>query len=139
MSQSSREVKRRYEQSEKGKAAAHRARVSPAGKARALRYYYTAKGKEAQRRYNQSEKGKARLARGVHKRRAAMAILSTLTAEEWAAIKERQGQRCLYCNQVKPLTMDHLLPLSKGGVHTAENVVAACLSCNSKRGNRAGT
>lgn len=141
MSQGSPEVKRRYQQSEKGRAqrAANLATPEARAKARAraLRYYYyTPKGKASQQRYLQSDKGKANLARGVHKRRANMAIESTLTAAEWAEIKAGQHQRCLYCGAKVPLTMDHRVPLSKGGPHNVANVVAACRSCNSAKGNR---
>ena len=34
------------------------------------------------------------------------------------------------------LTQDHVIPLSKGGQHIKENIVPACPSCNSKKGNR---
>lgn len=30
-----------------------------------------------------------------------------------------------------PMTMDHIIPLSKGGLHTKENMATACMSCNS--------
>ena len=42
--------------------------------------------------------------------------------------------RCHYCgNRFHPrdLTMDHIVPLSKGGLHTKENITTACMSCNS--------
>ena len=38
---------------------------------------------------------------------------------------------------MKRLTMDHITPISKGGAHTASNIVPACQSCNSKKNNRA--
>ena len=34
------------------------------------------------------------------------------------------------------LTLDHVIPRSKGGLHTWENVTTACESCNSQKGNR---
>lgn len=61
---------------------------------------------------------------------------NTLTLEEWKAIKARYQNRCAYCHQRRPLTKDHLVPLSKGGFHTAINVIPACKSCNSKKGAR---
>jgi hypothetical protein len=56
-----------------------------------------------------------------------------LTAKEWRDIVEFFGHRCAYClrGDVK-LTQDHVVALSRGGTHTAENVVPACLPCNSK-------
>ena len=66
-----------------------------------------------------------------------MMIDSTFTAHEWATLKEQAGHRCHYCQQVKQrLTMDHVIPLSKGGHHMASNIVPACRTCNSRKGNR---
>lgn len=69
-----------------------------------------------------------------------LAIFNTvaplLTKEEWEWIKQRYYQRCAYCRQIKPLTKDHILPLSKGGQHTKANIIPACKSCNSRKGNR---
>lgn len=43
---------------------------------------------------------------------------------------------CYYCGRkVSPeeLTMDHKIPLSRGGLSTRENIVPACKECNSKK------
>lgn len=72
------------------------------------------------------------------KRRAAIlaTTASLLTTQEWDWIKARYYHRCAYCRQIKPLTKDHVLPLSKGGQHTKANIIPACKSCNSRKGNR---
>jgi len=47
---------------------------------------------------------------------------------------KRDGFRCRYCGASpirEPLTIDHVLPRSKGGTDEAENLVTACWSCNS--------
>jgi 5-methylcytosine-specific restriction endonuclease McrA len=59
---------------------------------------------------------------------------SDLTLDQWTAIKAAYGYRCAYCRQQKPLTQDHVIPVSKGGPHTASNIVPACRSCNSSKG-----
>ena len=41
-----------------------------------------------------------------------------------------------YCGSKKHLTLDHLIPRSRGGQHTWENVVIACERCNSRKGSR---
>lgn len=51
-------------------------------------------------------------------------------------MKEAAGGRCHYCHEFKPLTMDHVIPVSKGGPHTASNIVPACQPCNSRKGAR---
>jgi 5-methylcytosine-specific restriction endonuclease McrA len=48
----------------------------------------------------------------------------------------RDGHRCQYCGSNKRLTLDHVIPKSKGGPHTWDNVVTACEPCNLKKGNR---
>jgi 5-methylcytosine-specific restriction endonuclease McrA len=51
----------------------------------------------------------------------------------------RDGNRCQYCGHRFPtaeLSLDHVIPLSRGGVSSWENVVCACLSCNVRKGNR---
>lgn len=72
------------------------------------------------------------------KRRARKAgTVNDFTREQWEALKVAYGHRCVYCGQhTKRLTMDHVIPLSKGGEHTARNIVPACKSCNSKKGTK---
>jgi len=51
----------------------------------------------------------------------------------------RDGHRCQYCGrrmQFSQLSMDHVVPRSRGGRTTWDNVVCACLACNVKKGGR---
>ena len=48
----------------------------------------------------------------------------------------RDQHICQYCGNTKRLTIDHVIPRSKGGTHTWDNVVTACESCNSAKGDR---
>ena len=43
---------------------------------------------------------------------------------------------CQYCAAKGDLTFDHVLPRSRGGITSWENVVAACSPCNLRKGNR---
>lgn len=54
-------------------------------------------------------------------------------------IIERDGARCAWCGRAawrRDLTVEHVLPRSRGGITTADNVVVACRSCNRARGSR---
>nr|WP_255616880.1 HNH endonuclease [Aurantimonas sp. VKM B-3413] len=46
----------------------------------------------------------------------------------------RDRFQCQYCGSPHELTFDHVVPRSKGGLTTWENVVAACSPCNLKKG-----
>ncbi len=51
----------------------------------------------------------------------------------------RDNNQCQYCANYFPsdkLTMDHVLPKSRGGKNTWENLVAACMKCNQKKGSK---
>lgn len=49
----------------------------------------------------------------------------------------RDGFKCAYCGTNKQrLTIDHIIPRSRGGKSNFENCVAACKSCNLKKGGR---
>ncbi len=46
----------------------------------------------------------------------------------------RDKNTCQYCGMSsESLTLDHIIPKSRGGKHTWENVVAACIKCNHKK------
>ncbi|HEY9057607.1 MAG TPA: HNH endonuclease, partial [Aurantimonas sp.] len=46
----------------------------------------------------------------------------------------RDRFQCQYCGSPHELTFDHVIPRSRGGLTTWENVVAACSPCNLKKG-----
>lgn len=46
----------------------------------------------------------------------------------------RDSYTCMYCGrETKQLTLDHVMPRYRGGTHTWENVVSACMSCNHRK------
>ena len=54
-------------------------------------------------------------------------------------ILARDQYTCQYCGAQPPkgqLTLDHVVPRSRGGKQTWENVVAACIPCNQRKGDR---
>lgn len=52
------------------------------------------------------------------------------------AVFARDGWACQYCGSQATLTVDHVIPRSKGGPSTWENIVAACAPCNRRKGDR---
>ena len=128
------EVKERYRKSPKGQIAVARYRKSEKRKEVLRRYYESGKGKATIQKYQATDKGKESLLRGIHKRRAAIKlVVCDLTAAEWKTIKENQNYKCAICGEKKELTRDHIIPLTKGGQHTAANIQALCRSCNSRK------
>jgi 5-methylcytosine-specific restriction endonuclease McrA len=51
------------------------------------------------------------------------------------AVFGRDGHRCQYCGDTAE-SIDHVVPRSKGGDHSWENVVACCRNCNIRKGDR---
>jgi 5-methylcytosine-specific restriction endonuclease McrA len=51
------------------------------------------------------------------------------------AVFARDRHRCQYCGRSAE-NLDHVMPRSRGGDHTWENIVAACRPCNTRKGNR---
>ena len=58
-----------------------------------------------------------------------------IKAREWRAIRAAFDDRCAYCGD-PATTMDHVVPLSRGGLHEPENVVPACKPCNFEKHNK---
>ncbi|MEQ9105279.1 MAG: HNH endonuclease [Rhodothermales bacterium] len=48
----------------------------------------------------------------------------------------RDRDTCQYCGSREKLTIDHVVPRSRGGKDTWENLVAACVPCNNRKGDR---
>ncbi len=57
------------------------------------------------------------------------------TIREWAQ-EQQLPKQCVYCGSVSDLSTDHLIPTNRGGDNSADNLVLACKSCNSSRGDK---
>ncbi len=51
-------------------------------------------------------------------------------------ILKRDGMKCQYCGSTRDLTIDHVIPKSRGGDDSWENLVTACNRCNNRKGNK---
>lgn len=93
------------------------------------------------RKYHRSIKGRLNSIRGKHRRRCReITTESTLTDMQWNKILDLQRGKCSMCkkqfSKSNPATVDHIIPVSKGGGLTFENVQALCKSCNCKKNDK---
>ncbi|MBM3734329.1 MAG: HNH endonuclease [Acidobacteria bacterium] len=90
-------------------------------------------------------------AHSLHSSRAVHAVPSVIRLLEYRRIPHqaralsrknimmRDKYTCQYCHKTSPaseLTLDHVVPRSRGGETTWENLVACCHSCNNRKGSR---
>lgn len=54
------------------------------------------------------------------------------------AVYKRDGGRCVYCGSTQDLQLDHIIPFSKGGATTLENLQLLCQKCNIEKSNKIG-
>ena len=99
------------------------------------RYDRTDKGRLKYARYRKTDTRKEISARDQAKRRTTIEnMICDFSIQEWKTLLQRYDHRCAYC--LRPnvrLTRDHVIPLAKGGQHTASNIVPACRNCNSQK------
>lgn len=121
----------KYQQSEHGKqaAAAHHQATKNSLERKAQK-------REANSRYRRSDKGIALKRRDYARRKGAIVPSRPVTAADWLEIVKQHKNRCHYCGKKKPLTLDHVIPVTKGGLHVKENIVPACLICNSTKADK---
>ena len=107
----------------------------------------------AQRQYSKTLTGRIVNCNANHKRREQMKHGAGLTVKDFEGMWREQAGKCYYCGKVMLryedvkntlfkrcyeycrdyCTVDHVIPLSKGGLHDPQNVVLACRECNSKK------
>ncbi len=62
-------------------------------------------------------------------------MVNDLTEQQWQAVSEAWAG-CAYCGTTDvPLQRDCVLPISRGGRYTVDNIVPACRACNSSKCN----
>lgn len=54
------------------------------------------------------------------------------------AVYRRDGARCVYCGSTENLHLDHIIPFSKGGATSLENLQLLCQKCNLEKSNKIG-
>jgi 5-methylcytosine-specific restriction endonuclease McrA len=95
------------------------------------------KAREINSRWRRSNREKVREIekQAAHRRRARLReVENTFTKEEWQKILEYYNSKCFYCDRSDvAMTVDHFLPISKGGANAEYNIVPACHMCNSTK------
>ena len=59
-----------------------------------------------------------------------------VSKEQWLGRLDEFCGLCAYCLDSAGSTMDHVVPISRGGAHDLSNIVPACSPCNASKGNR---
>ena len=138
-------VVHRYQSSEKGR---HTRRLLGQGeKANTrLRRWLAANQKQREqyvRKWLKTPQGKEYIARRNFHRRAVVErtpASKLLTSVQWIELLREHDYACHYCgvceSDVVKLTRDHIIPVTKGGLHTKDNIVPACQPCNARKGTK---
>ena len=135
------EFRKEYEKRSEVKERKRERRSTPesvASRAKRFREYMARPEARARRAaYLRSEAGRAAISRSWHKRRALkMGCESNVTTAEIAEMK-RDALECCYCgalfSETLKKTIDHVIPLSKGGSNNKENLIICCGDCNSQK------
>lgn len=93
----------------------------------------------AQAKAKEWHKAHPEVKRNCHERRRAakLGCKNSLTGKKWKEILEQFDYRCAYCGGKSPeIHQEHIVPLSKGGAHSVDNVVPACPRCNMAKGTK---
>ena len=70
------------------------------------------------------------------KRRAILNGLDNdFTEEDWLYCKEYFNYSCAYCGNTNNLTQEHVIPVTKGGSYSKNNIIPACTACNCSKQN----
>lgn len=98
------------------------------------------------RRWKKTLRGRICERNQVHRRRQRLKRGQGVSSEQIRQLWEKQNGHCAYCGKPMVLggnphspdycTIDHIVPLSRGGLHDISNIVLACRACNMKKSDR---
>jgi len=102
----------------------------------AAQRWYNTKGREYARRWKKAHPEQCTESTTQYRARLLGAYTEPV---DRTAIIDRDGGICYMCgNSPKgwQLTLDHVIPLVRGGSHTPSNLRVACRSCNARKGDK---
>lgn len=82
------------------------------------------------KKWRASPDGKAKRYNNENRRREKEKSGRGISLEEKSVLL---SDPCVYCGSRAKMTLDHIVPLNKGGSHSSENLAPACVSCNSSK------
>ena len=85
------------------------------------------------RKYHVSHRERARDA--AHRRRSIQMNNGSFKIYKKELLKIYNSS-CFYCGSLNKITIDHIVPISRGGTHSIGNLVAACSFCNGSKHNK---
>ena len=91
-----------------------------------------------QKRYKSSWRGRLKASEYKNRRRGRIG-LGKIDPAYWKILLDAFDGQCAFCRKQAANTVDHIVPLSRGGLHENGNVIPACRLCNVKKGNRPKT
>jgi len=88
----------------------------------------------ANRAWAKANPEKAALVHRIKRQRKRAA--GTLSTADWRSVLAAYGSACLCCGSDDPPTIDHVVPLSRGGSNTVDNVQPLCNGCNMRKATK---
>lgn len=82
-------------------------------------------------RYKEKKRIRKHIRRALEKK-----AKGKFTLKDWKRILKEHFFRCAWCGTKHGLTIDHVIPLSKGGSNFPSNLQPLCRSCNSRKSNK---
>jgi len=93
--------------------------------------------RQYEKRKRETPEGRIAAIQAAHKRTALKNKCEVRATKTQLAKFIAKATHCHYCDRSDVrMTVDHFMPLSRGGAHSLDNIVAACKSCNSKKRDR---
>lgn len=119
---------------------AHRAKQAENGRERkrlrSAEYYQSNREKCSAANSKWKKNNRLKVVSYTHARRGILKRLGKLDYLDFADKCNAQNGRCLFCGEVRALTIDHIMPVERGGGNEPENIQALCRLCNSSKGTR---
>lgn len=69
----------------------------------------------------------------ANKKARKLGVVGELSVKDWLEVLSAWGSSCLKCGSDHLVEIDHVVPLSKGGMNVKENIQPLCSDCNKRK------